>query len=57
MADLQENLESLMLKAEEYLLIAKLAADRVVERRYEQLAEELRRRISGAVVGGSAESP
>jgi len=57
MADLQENLESLMLKAEEYLLIAKLAADRVVERRYEQLAEELRRRISEAVVGGSAESP
>lgn len=57
MADFQEDLESLMRTAEEYLLIAKLAVDRLVEQRYEKMAEELRRRIAEAVGGGSAESP
>ena len=57
MAELQENRECLLRRLEEYLLIAKLAADRLVERRYEQMAEELRRSIIEAVGGGSAESP
>ena len=57
MADLQENLESLTRKAEEYFLIAKLAADRLIERRYEEMAEDLRHRITEAVGRGSAKSP
>jgi hypothetical protein len=57
MAELQENLESLMGKLEDCLLIAKLAVDRVVERRYEQLAEDLRRKITEAVGGGSTKGP
>jgi hypothetical protein len=56
MADLPDNMEALLRKVEEYFLIAKLATDTVVEQRYEQLAEELRRRITEAVGGGSAES-
>jgi hypothetical protein len=35
-------------KAEEYLLIAKLAADNVIEQRYEDPAQELRDRIAEA---------
>jgi hypothetical protein len=53
MADFQENMETLLRKAEEYFLIAKLSADSVVEQRYEKLAEELRRRIAEAVGGSS----
>ena len=48
MVDLQENMETLLLKAEEYLLIAKLAADKVIEQRYGEIwrrnfATELRK--------------
>ena len=54
MVDLPENMETLLLKAEEYLLIAKLAADKVIEQRYEDLAQELRDRIAEAVGVGPA---
>jgi hypothetical protein len=56
MADLHDNMEALLRKVEEYFLIAKLATDTAVEQRYEQLAEELRRRITEAVEDGAPES-
>jgi hypothetical protein len=53
MVDLQENIEALLVKAEEYLLIAKLATDKVIAQRYEDLAQELRDRIAEIVGAGT----
>jgi hypothetical protein len=47
-------MEAILTKAEEYLLIAKLAANKVIEQHYEDLAQELRDRIAEAVGVGPA---
>ena len=51
--DLLENMETLLTKAEEYFLIAKLAPDKGIAQRYEDMAQELRHRFAEVVGGGS----